>query len=68
MSEEFLKVTDGHTDRQTELLPELLVGAKNKLFEMGIIFIANKSRIFLKTPIQIIKYVGVSNQISLLEK
>ena len=27
MSEEFIKVTDTRTDRQTELLPELLVGA-----------------------------------------
>ena len=30
MSEEFIKVTDTQTHRQTELLPELLVGAKNE--------------------------------------
>ena len=33
MSEEFIKVTDTQTHRHTELLPELLVGAKNMSFQ-----------------------------------
>ena len=32
MSEEFKNITDRQTDRHTELLPELLVGAKNDVF------------------------------------
>ena len=31
MSEEFIKVTHGQTEEQTELLPELLIRAKNLL-------------------------------------
>ena len=35
MSEEFIKVTDTQTHRHTELLPELLVGAKKSYMVTG---------------------------------